>query len=651
MKMIDPNDHYITIKRSFDYRRFDADADNQTTVAMSDVMQRTPYLFQLLVRRHLARMSHVKHPQPMSALLMVQPTSAGKSSVRDTHCLILGGFTLTIVPLLSLGTDQSRKMSRFSKKETGLIHAFNLDDYKTKAAQTRLVTFLSGFKMKTQQSILLFASPQTITNSKVYQELIDHIIRQRLLRLVCCDEIQLFVRFGSSGFRKEFDSLRVSLFNKLRIHQYRQSKQPVRQTIVPVLFMTATCTYEQVVELEELTGISLSHDKHSIFWPAAAEMYDPKVKIDVRYSETPTTIFKTLIGPILKTDRCQKFIWYSNNRFVNERDTANLSMWLDMNPDIKADVVPLTGSYLKEQKMWHILQFCKDNRNNSAVIDSCEETNRPFNPQLLTATSGAGNAGIDNDDIMGVGRGEVPPDPQDASQEKGRAGRQLGSKDGWYFLALSLESYLSLRRLYERSRKQEGLKPRIFDYLIKQLTKACLIFLLPQSCLHVRLAVDAANPFDPHPRLPFVMECGDRCSFCLGLYKKILPRLLRVGVVHVLMDIFLHQRNKNPVLFLDETKDTKEQSLVNAIRDYKDGDGSDSKLLILKSKSKGPMRSIDIKKMLFMLITADIIGTQPKWSVNEKKEDVLQLHAILVSDNNRNLNLYNDHCWSLMPTK
>jgi hypothetical protein len=65
MKMIDPNDHYITIKRSFDYRRFDADADNQTTVAMSDVMQRTPYLFQLKIRRHLARMSHVQHPQPM----------------------------------------------------------------------------------------------------------------------------------------------------------------------------------------------------------------------------------------------------------------------------------------------------------------------------------------------------------------------------------------------------------------------------------------------------------------------------------------------------------------------------------------------------------------------------------------------------------
>jgi hypothetical protein len=119
-KMIDPNDHYITIKPSLDYLRFDADADNQTTMAMADVMNRSPYPFQLNVRRHLARMSHRQHPQPTSAVLMVQPTSAGKSSVRDLHAIILCGFILTIVPLLSLGTDQSRKMGQFSKSESGM---------------------------------------------------------------------------------------------------------------------------------------------------------------------------------------------------------------------------------------------------------------------------------------------------------------------------------------------------------------------------------------------------------------------------------------------------------------------------------------------------------------------------------------------------
>jgi hypothetical protein len=318
---------------------------------------------------------------------------------------------------------------------------------------------------------------------------------------------------------------------------------------------------------------------------------------------------------------------------------------------MKSDVVPLTGNFLKEQKMWHILQFCKDNRPNVDILETCDESERPFNPQILPATSGAGNAGIDNHGIVGVGRGEVPPDPQDASQEKGRAGRQRGAKDSWYLLAVSLESYLSLRRLYERSLKLDGLKPRIFDYLIKQLKKACSIFLLPQSCIHAQLAVDGANPFDPHPRLPFTSTCVTQCSFCLSLYKKILPRIVRSGIVQVLMDIFLHKRNKNPILYLDETKDTKEESLVNAIREYKDDDGVDSKKLILNSKSKGAMRGIDTKKILFMLITADIIGTQAKWTLDEKKEPVLRLHAVLVSDRKRNLNLYNDFCWNYLPTK
>jgi hypothetical protein len=38
--MIDPNDHYKTINPTFDFERFDADADRQTTMAMGAVLQR-----------------------------------------------------------------------------------------------------------------------------------------------------------------------------------------------------------------------------------------------------------------------------------------------------------------------------------------------------------------------------------------------------------------------------------------------------------------------------------------------------------------------------------------------------------------------------------------------------------------------------------
>jgi superfamily II DNA helicase RecQ len=41
------------------------------------------------------------------ALLVILPTDGGKSLVRDVVGIILGGVTLTIIPLLSLGADQT----------------------------------------------------------------------------------------------------------------------------------------------------------------------------------------------------------------------------------------------------------------------------------------------------------------------------------------------------------------------------------------------------------------------------------------------------------------------------------------------------------------------------------------------------------------
>jgi hypothetical protein len=66
------------------------------------------------------------------------------------------------------------------------------------------------------------------------------------------------------------------------------------------------------------------------------------------------------------------------------------------------------------------------------------------NPQMLTATSGAANAGLDSPDVYGVGRAEFPPTLVDVLQEKGHAGRRPTASPAtdWYLVCLSLETYV-----------------------------------------------------------------------------------------------------------------------------------------------------------------------------------------------------------------
>jgi hypothetical protein len=255
-----------------------------------------------------------------------------------------------------------------------------------------------------------------------------------------------------------------------------------------------------------------------------------------------------------------------------------------------------------------------------------------------------GNAGIDNPFIRGVGRAEFPPSVEDCIQEKGRTGRYPGAvHDGcWYAVCLSLPSFCSLRRRMERSFPGAN-KPSFYYRLQKLLDNVALILVVPQTCIHRAFAIISANPYAAG--LPFTTDCGDRCSFCRGQYKVIFPPIVRAGVVQVLMDVFLHRRQQNPVLTIDDT-------LITAIREYKNTNGIDSKKLILNSSARGNMRPIDIKKFIFILLAAGILGMSPKEAEADANGEVnIDLHATLVQDSQQHPFLFDDTKWALISTK
>jgi hypothetical protein len=175
-------------------------------------------------------------------------------------------------------------------------------------------------------------------------------------------------------------------------------------------------------------------------------MQHQKVFIEVQYSTQPLAVFNTKVGPLLEESTIDKFILYSNNKATVDHQFPKLVDCIDACGKFKVDLLKIVGSLLPGQKFYHTRVFTKSNFANVKVLQECQEEDRPFNPQLLIATSGAANAGLDDSEVHGVARLEFPPSCLDVKQEKGHARQQpqTGPYEDWYLLCISLETYVVL---------------------------------------------------------------------------------------------------------------------------------------------------------------------------------------------------------------
>jgi hypothetical protein len=79
----------------------------------------------------------------------------------------------------------------------------------------------------------------------------------------------------------------------------------------------------------------------------------------------------------------------------------------------------MIGALMREHKFHHILVFTRLNVDHFDKLEIKREENRPFNPQILIATSGAANAGIDDPEVYCVARVDFLSSILDVEQEKG----------------------------------------------------------------------------------------------------------------------------------------------------------------------------------------------------------------------------------------
>jgi superfamily II DNA helicase RecQ len=590
--------------------------------------------------------------------LLVRPTGGGKSMIRDVFASTKPGTViLSIAPLLSLSKDQTTKLQ--AKTRTHKLAFIHLDEYRS-TEQVAVIIDHVCLIPKSNASLLLFASPQILGTK--YLGLLKILLEKKMLSMVCVDEAHLFVQFGLH-FRSEFLHLKGLLFSPLIVPppasntttplNNNPKQVPTTFTAAPVLFMTATADKIMLDQLEQITGYCFSQS--NLFWPNALDMQQRRQQI--RFM--PTTMVSHILRSMTKKcftegSSAKKFIVYSNSRRQVEQCHSSYRKWMD-SQSIDDDVILIVGTQSREQKFHRTTLFLNPSAcHQSAVLD--------FNAKGCFTTRAMGSAGWDDPTIHYVCSIDFPVDMLSIAQEKGRAGRRfttIGNDDTYYCVA-SLESYLYLLRRIEfdiddsTSSHAATVDPedaRVFDrfiskgdyktYQLARLSKVVRLFVLPTECQQCTLEKALANPFSD-PDNAILTPCGDMCQFCLdgGIHPKF-PRINVDGVRAALVDLFLGVNQLDDASF-------EKGGLIDALRTYPNA----SMLFFGVTNSKTKPTPIDIKNLLLMLLTADIITHKVvKREIPNSNGSVTQLLiARLQVKSNGTLALHDDTRWNCIPT-
>eukprot|EP00978_Attheya_sp_CCMP212_P030618 scaffold113201_cov65-Attheya_sp.AAC.1 len=242
-------------------------------LSMTSAFGLDPFPWQEHIVSHLNLMNSDDSGIDPGGVLLVRPTGGGKSLLHDLFADGVGGMHWSISPLLSLTADQESKINLTAFQDNGDIILVHLDTYRTDTQCLKVVEGILSFPLDTTSTIIIFSSPQALTDCKGFTDLFNKLTTFQAgvhnLKSVTIDEMHLFVQFGMF-FGSEFLKLKPVIFKRLKkISSGIGANRYV--THIPILFMTATCTSKVVDQLELMTGIFFLKPSN-IFWPDATGM-------------------------------------------------------------------------------------------------------------------------------------------------------------------------------------------------------------------------------------------------------------------------------------------------------------------------------------------------------------------------------------------
>jgi superfamily II DNA helicase RecQ len=138
---------------------------------------------------------------------IIAKTGSGKSAIPLTVGCMLSGVSLTMVPLVGLGSDQVSK----SFNEDHFVESYHLDEMRGpcgRALRQRLESLHSAEAECV--SIFLYASPKSLLDDSPWFRCLQSLSLRGFLCLICIDEAHTVAQDGRS-FRPEFRTAIKSL--------------------------------------------------------------------------------------------------------------------------------------------------------------------------------------------------------------------------------------------------------------------------------------------------------------------------------------------------------------------------------------------------------------------------------------------------------
>ena len=445
-------------------------------------------------------------------MYLIRKMGEGKSIVLTGASSLLGGVTISLVPLLGLGADQ---VNKYNKRYSG-FEAYHVDEFRDTYAKP-LLERLDKYTYSEVTSVLLYVSPSSLRNESIWYSKLKQLAKRGAISAVCVDECHSVVHDHDS-FRPEFKDAIHSINELLSISK---SHHPSRH--IPILVMSATFRIPDQVVFNMLIG----RFPNIVDW---GKMDKNNVGLRCFICGDPLYSFQRDWREQVMANPSGQSLIYSNSAAQCEgpilrrlrKAFASLPQEIkDAVGDVK--FFAFTGSCGVMLKTYLMEAFC------TVTNDSTQADGFKLPKILAMACTSAANCGVSSRSCDSCYRVGPPPNLYDLFQELGRVDRGLDAEHGEHFyrIYLNVPTYLSLwLRIQSESNRT------IRERKEAELSETIKMLVLPKECYHTSIAQyfqRPANNVDDYSN-----GCNNNCSYCCDDHNQFTGRISRDKLVNIL---------------------------------------------------------------------------------------------------------------------
>jgi len=445
---------------------------------------------------------------------LIAKTGSGKSAVPLTVGSLLTGITVTMVPLVGLGSDQVNKCSN----PDNFIEGYHLDEHRGRDGGILRKRLLSVSEYEADNvSIFLYASPQSLQVGSDWYHTLMTVSAKNLIRLIVIDEAHSVARDGRD-FRPAFKTAVSALRNI-------SDNLPT-----PCNFLAMSATFRQD-DQDEISRL-WKRPPDKVIW---RELSRRGIGFGVVISGNPTSSVVRSMSLDYRDPTSMKTIVYTNSKtsamgpltkaFENMLEKSEASWRANGIDDfLPGRVIPFTGDDGLQSKV-HIMRAWAHNYDDGDDIDD----DLP-NLLIMPATKAA-DCGVSSNSCRRSYRVGLASNLYCVVQEMGRVDRVPLGDDGdaelnRYEVHLSFKCAVKLfTRIMQHPEKSER------NLQLEDMMSVLCFLVVPNECHHVSLE----KYFEDRNTTRAFLPCTHCCCKCRRSRLSTTGRINRGKLTRLLM--------------------------------------------------------------------------------------------------------------------